>query len=319
MNKFFAKIYNDGFTWHDSIIFLAVQVFALEYIGGTLLYILVRFFLDENSKIMQLFTYDPYWSLLFMYLYSLGPWLAIVVYCLVTKRNRPILKAFTPMAKGNTILMFLFGILLGFGENSLGILAAKLHGDIDISFARFEFLPLLLMFVAVFIQSSSEELLCRGYMYQRLRKGYKSPWVAIIGNSVFFMALHLLNPGISAIPIIHLVVIALFFSVFVYYFDSIWIPMAFHTAWNFTQNIIFGLPNSGIVSSYSVWKLLGARGQITFFYDPTFGVEGSAFLLIVTILSLLAVILIGKKRGVKPIDVWADGHLLDMDIYTKYQ
>ena len=31
---------------------------------------------------------------------------------------------------------------------------------------------------------------------------------------------------------------------------------AVHTAWNFTQNILFGLPNSGINVPYSVFKLL---------------------------------------------------------------
>ncbi len=31
--------------------------------------------------------------------------------------------------------------------------------------------------------------------------------------------------------------------------------MGVHMAWNYTQNIIFGLPNSGIVSGFSLFKL----------------------------------------------------------------
>ena len=82
--------------------------------------------------------------------------------------------------------------------------------------------------------------------------------------------------------------------------------MMAHTAWNYTQNIIFGLPNSGIVSSFSIAKLEAATGQITFFYDPVFGVEGSAFLLIVTVVALVAVIIIGEKRGARSLNVWKE-------------
>jgi membrane protease YdiL (CAAX protease family) len=100
------------------------------------------------------------------------------------------------------------------------------------------------------------------------------------------------------------VVTAVFYSLFVYYFDSIWLPMAAHAAWNFTQNIIFGLPNSGMVSTFSVMKLDASLGQLTFFYDPVFGVEGSAFLLIFSIVLMIAVIVIGEKKGARSLNIW---------------
>ena len=298
--SFLKRIHNEGFTWHDNffvitLLFLFLMVVS-SVIAAPFEYFIKRLFPTVND--------DGFWSLFIMYASTIFQWLIFAMYCAVTKLNRPILRAITPEAKGNTLKMLLIGLLIGFGENALGILLAALHSDIHLLYNGFPIIRLIAMFVVVFIQSSSEELLCRNFLYQRLRRGYKSPWVAIIGNAVIFMALHLLNPGVSVIPIIHLVVIAVFYSCFVYYFDSIWLPMMAHAGWNYTQNIIFGLPNSGIVSSFSIAKLEASVGQITFFYDPTFGVEGSAFLLIVTIVATAVVIVIGEKRGARSLNVW---------------
>ena len=56
-------------------------------------------------------------------------------------------------------------------------------------------------------------------------------------------------------------------SLMVYYMDSLWCAFAVHTAWNFTQNILFGLPNSGINVPYSVFKLNAATARDSFAYN----------------------------------------------------
>jgi hypothetical protein len=50
--------------------------------------------------------------------------------------------------------------------------------------------------------------------------------------------------------------------------------MGIHTGWNFTQNYLFGLPNSGLVSEASVFHLDAANGITNLIYDWDFGVEG---------------------------------------------
>lgn len=65
--------------------------------------------------------------------------------------------------------------------------------------------------------------------------------------------MHLLNPGASVIPILAVFVAGIFFSLMVYYMDSLWCAMAAHAAWNYTQNVILELPNSDIVSPVSVF------------------------------------------------------------------
>ena len=158
------------------------------------------------------------------------------------------------------------------------------------------YIPFVIMFLTVFVQSSAEELLCRGFLYQRLRRSYKHPAVAIVGNSALFAALHLFNEGVTVLSIINILVVGILFSFMVYYMDSIWCAMAAHAAWNFTQNIIFGLPNSGITVPFSVFKLDASTARNSFAYNIGFGIEGTIFADLVLILGCVLLFMWGRKK-----------------------
>ena len=76
-------------------------------------------------------------------------------------------------------------------------------------------------------------------------------------------------------------------------------------SWNYTQNNIFGLPNSGRVSDYSTFKLEAASAQSGLFYDVSFGVEGSIGSVIVFAVVLAVIIFITRGKGEKH-DYWAE-------------
>ena len=96
-------------------------------------------------------------------------------------------------------------------------------------------------------------------------------------------------------------------SLLVYYWDSLWAAIWTHTAWNFSQSIVFGLPNSGIVSKYSVFKLEAASARDGIFYNTSFGVEGSlgANVLIGIIIAVILTYAFATKRGEK-MDYWEE-------------
>ncbi|MBD5089274.1 MAG: CPBP family intramembrane metalloprotease [Clostridiales bacterium] len=239
-----------------------------------------------------------------MYFGFIGIWILAILYIRFTKKNRPILKILGRSAAGNTLGNFLIGIGMGFGLNGICILAAWLHKDIVLYYDTFQPVYLLIIFIAVFVQSSAEELLCRGFLYQRLMRSYKSPAVAIVGNASLFALMHLLNDGVTALSILNIFVVGILFSFMVYYMDSIWCAMAVHTAWNFTQNIIFGLPNSGMVSPYSVFRLDASTANNSFAYNVGFGIEGTLLADVVLILACICMYLWGRKYGKKPCDIW---------------
>lgn len=239
-----------------------------------------------------------------MYLAFIGIWIVVLLWFL-KKNNRPLFKTINTHTKGNNVKMLLFGLLIGFLMNGTCILAAYINKDISLYFDSFKPLALLLVFVCVFVQSSAEELLCRGYLYQKLIKRYKKPAVAIVGNAVLFGLLHVFNPGVTPLAIANIIMVGILFSLIVYYLDSMWCAFALHASWNFTQNIIFGLPNSGQVVPFSIFKLDVASARDSLVYNVGFGVESTVFALFVEILVCVLIILWGKKKGNKATDIWA--------------
>ena len=240
-----------------------------------------------------------------MYFLFIGIWAVLFLNALI-KKNRPLFKAYGTGCAGNNVKNLLIGYLIGFGMNGLAILMAWMHGDIYMYFDRFELVPFLILFVAVFVQSAAEEMVCRGFIYQRVLRTYRDKfWLAVIVNSVFFGAIHLGNDGISALAVVDLVVTGFLFTAMVYYFDSLWMAMAAHAGWNFTQSILAGLPNSGMVVPYSVFKLDAATARDSFFYNVAFGVEGTVPAIAIQVVVLAAIVMIGRKMGGRPTDIWA--------------
>lgn len=239
-----------------------------------------------------------------LYFEFIGIWILALLYMRFTKKNRPILKVLGSKETDNSWKSLLAGIGIGFGLNGVCILAAWLHKDISLYFDSFQPIYFIIIFIAVFVQSSAEELLCRGFLYQRLMRSYKSPAVAIIGNSLLFAILHLLNEGITVLSVLNIFLVGILFSLIVYYMNSIWCAMAVHAAWNFTQNIIFGLPNSGMTVPYSVFRLDASVARDSFAYNVGFGIEGTLLADGVLILACVGIYLWGRKYGKKPYDVW---------------
>ncbi len=245
------------------------------------------------------------------YLEFLGIWLLAMILFAAIRKLRPIFGALVNKVKGNTFKMTLLGIGIGFGMNGFCALVAILNGDIHIYFDSFNLFYFIFLFAVVFIQSSAEELMCRCFLYQSIMRSYRSPVLAITVNSLLFGAMHLFNPGVSFWGIADIIITGFLFSVCVYYLDSFWCCAAIHTAWNFTQNILLGLPNSGNVVPYSVFKLEAGSAVGSFAYDPGFGIEGTPLACLVQLAVLVLIVFWGRKHGAKPTDIWADAETAD--------
>ena len=232
----------------------------------------------------------------FLYYVDVGVWLVFAAYMMFTQKNRPILSWLGSDAEGNRPSMFALGLLIGFVLNGFCALVALLHGDICLRFDGVDLLPTLILFVGVLIQSSAEELACRVFMYQRLRGAYACPAVALVGNPALFAVLHLMNRGVTALSVLNIFLVGLLFSMCVYYFNSFWMVAAIHTSWNFTQNILLGLPNSGNVVLFSIFKLEeGAVDSLA--YNVGFGIEGTALACVVLVVACVCAYVIGQKVG----------------------
>lgn len=293
-------------TLGDNILVLYVETFAMILGGQILGMLLTGLVLGLLSAFIPRIDEIPACVTAAEYAAFTGIWIVGLVCIGVVKKNRGILKAQWTTPEGNRLSFLFLGFFIGFVLNGMCVLAAWLNKDISLEFDGFHPLSFVLVLVCVFIQSAAEEFMCRGFLYQRLRKGYKNPWVAIIGSSLFFAVVHLFNEGVTVLSLLNITLVGILFAMMVYYMDSIWCAYAVHTAWNFTQNIVFGLPNSGMVVPYSVWKLDAGSARNSLAYNVGFGIEGTVVADVVLLLACIAMYAWGRKFGKKPYDVWAD-------------
>ncbi len=236
------------------------------------------------------------WNFLLLYLSFIGIDLLTLLYCRLAEKD--IFRSFRSAKRGggagNTLREFGLGVAIGFVMNGVCILLAWLHGDLDFSVGRFEPFYLLAAFLCVMVQSGAEEILTRGYILGALRERY-GVWIAVAVNSLFFGSLHLFNTGITVLSMLNIILIGVALSFAVCFRGSLWMAIAVHTMWNFTQNFLFGLPNSGIVSRGSFLHLEAAGNSA--FYDAVFGIEGTITAVLVELLLCLFLWLRWKKTN----------------------
>jgi membrane protease YdiL (CAAX protease family) len=131
--------------------------------------------------------------------------------------------------------------------------------------------------------------------------------VAIVLSTVFFVALHLANSGLTALALVNLALCGVLFGLAVWKLDSPWAAFGLHASWNFTQAVLFGLPNSGGTTPFAIFGVTpGTTPAAGFAYDPGFGIEGSAMATVVLIAGCALLWWLGERRGVRPTDLWVD-------------
>lgn len=247
----------------------------------------------------------------YVYFSFIDTWICGLAIVLLIKDYRPILKSFSPKLKGNNIKVALIGgLALGVGLNLTIALVAIATGAIKIHFVGLGPGTFVLLLMSVLIQSSAEELVARIYIYQRLRKDFpRWPIVAILGNGLFFLLMHIGNPGVTFRSLLLMILVSIMYSLVVYYFDSVWLPIVAHATWNFTQSIVLGLPNSGIVFPVSMFKL--DAGIANFAFDSAFGIEGSILTLIIHCILCVGLYYFGRKRGALETNIWDDNRTIE--------
>ncbi|MGY3725609.1 hypothetical protein SAMN05421767_10510 [Granulicatella balaenopterae] len=250
---------------YDNLIWILLVSFLVMIAGDVIGLFIIPKVAESNQF---LYTFIAYFSFITM-------WISVILAVTVFKKNHYIKESILMNKEGNTVKFLLMGFIIGFLLNIFSAFVAYTHGDIALKFTHFEILPVLVLFFAVFIQSSAEEVLCRGFMYQRLLHANFKPLYAVVINAAFFGVLHLSNDGISFLAFYDLFITGVFFSLIVFYFDSLWMAMAIHTTWNFTQSILLGLPNSGTSFPYTVFSLDTNSVHNSFAYNVEFGLEGT--------------------------------------------
>jgi membrane protease YdiL (CAAX protease family) len=109
-------------------------------------------------------------------------------------------------------------------------------------------LALVLGLVGFAIQGSSEEVLFRGYILENVRERWGAQW-GIAASAGGFVVIHSTNPEFDVLPLVNLLLFGVVAGFYKLYVDrgQLWGVCAIHAVWNWWQQVVFGLPNSGNV------------------------------------------------------------------------
>ena len=245
--------------------------------------------------LLGLMTVIPMDEYLFQFLWFalfLIPSALIILYMKLTRPQS--LKIFAMRQKKRSLKAFGTGLLIGLVLNGGISIILGLTGTVQYSVQGFTILlPLIL--VPVFIQCTCEELFLRGYVPAYMEP--ESHWsMAAFVSGVLFIFHHTSNLavyGFSTVFCLNVALIGVLEYLLMKRSGNFWIAAGVHTAWNFTQQYLFGLPNSG--TSSSIAFLIGQNAKDNFFYDTVYGNEGS--LLTAVVLTVCIVILIRQGKG----------------------
>jgi len=199
------------------------------------------------------------------------------------------------LAKNLTI-----GILIGFVLQSFTILVMYLNGNysvVNINPVSFILIPFAIMFTVAII----EEILVRGIIFRILEEKLGS-YISLTISSVLFGIFHLANPHGTLISGICITTAGFMLGAAFIYSRNLWMPIALHFAWNFTQSGIFGAITSGNEKTSS---LLEAKIQgPEFITGGEFGPEGSIQAIVFCALGTILLLALSQKQNKIILPYW---------------
>lgn len=152
----------------------------------------------------------------------------------------------------------------------------------------------LLFLLAFLLQGAGEEFLVRGYFMVSLTGRVPVAWAVGI-SSVVFAALHLGNSGMSPLAFLNLALFGVFAGVYMLRRDSLWGVCGAHSAWNWVQGNVLGVPVSGMSLGESVWEPRTEKG-LELLQGGAFGLEGGLAVTAVLLAAILLVLFLPARQ-----------------------
>lgn len=188
------------------------------------------------------------------------------------------------------------GCAIGIASAALAVGMLLLAGGAELVLDPQRGLSALLLggYVFLFV-SLFEELLLRGFLFQRLVAGTR-PWIAQAVFALLFAIGHWGNPGMDGITMwlatVELTLAALVLGLAYLRTRSLALPIGLHLGWNWAQGSLFGFGVSGI--DHPGWWQPQLSAQPVWLNGGEFGLEATVWAIVSDLLVLL---LLWRWRG----------------------
>lgn len=236
-----------GWLYALAVIFLLVVFINLgSFLGGLVVWNLI---MAGSPDVIQflMYTIDPIFVDLFIFIF---PAALVCIWVLAVERRSPKGLGFFKEKAGWEILKGWFiGFLLIGSVVGIQVLTGSIRLS-QVDFSRENILSFILIMPFWFIQSGTEELLTRGWLFPVVSR-HTRIWIGGAVSSLLFAILHLQNPSVSWISLLNIALFGLLACLYVLKTDNIWGISAIHAAWNCFQGSFFGLSVSGLSTGYA--------------------------------------------------------------------
>lgn len=145
------------------------------------------------------------------------------------------------------------------------------------------------------IQGAAEEILARGFLMPILSVRW-GPAAGVIVSSLFFSALHLLNPNLDLISLLNLFLFGLFAALYALYEGGLWGIFAIHAVWNWAQGNIFGFSVSGLDIQSSILLDLMEAGP-DWATGGRFGPEGGVVVTLILLSGIITLVYLSRRNA----------------------
>lgn len=207
------------------------------------------------------------------------------------------------LSRRGAVRDFLTGILIVAVEWALIFGFALAVNVVEVTAIRFDFEHLVagigLYAVLNLLVGLSEEIDARGYILQTLGEGVGFP-AAVLVSSLYFGALHLLNPGAGLASTLGVALFGVTASLAYWLTGRLWMGIGMHSAWNVLEGPVFGLPVSGTNMGGLFGLNIGGPEWLT---GGTFGPEAGLLTVVPEI--ILVGVMLGWGWKYRPVPVTA--------------
>lgn len=184
------------------------------------------------------------------------------------------------------------GMLAGAGLLIFSVILTSLRGKPNILHVTPEGLGKTILWLCITLlfflfQGPAEELVARGYLFQAL-SAKAGAAAGVLLSSLFFAIQHAINPNLTLLALANLFLYGVFAALYALREESLWGVFGLHSAWNWAQGNILGLPVSGSGFGQAPLFQLHLAGP-AWWTGGAFGPEGG---LVVTLTTLLGIIIL---------------------------
>ena len=149
------------------------------------------------------------------------------------------------------------------------------------------------LFLVLLFSATNEELIFRGYPFQKLVQSLGPPGAVAVSSACFGLA-HLGNPHHTWISTVNTMLVGIPLSIAYLRTRGLWMPVGIHFAWNYVQGFLLGLPVSGLTFSHSLLKAQVHDG--TWLTGSDYGPEGGLLATVVIVVAGVCLFLSPRIR-----------------------